>query len=382
MIKIEHPDLHKIANDYYEAIVGKIQKKCIFLGEVFNVLYNSQPIKRIEASKLHGSQKKSLVNQLVKNKIDDQKSYSQVSISNLKDWVVNCRDHLQNIASLLQEKGILSDLILCSPHDAIATELEIFRKVCYNFQGDEEKKYIASIIDYSLFDDFAYPIAQKLGINTCPYCNRTFINTVISKANKGIIRPTFDHFYSQKDHPLLGLSFFNLIPSCYYCNSSLKGQDEMSIDTHIHPYVEGFENDAIFDFSFKGLSGDHSNPENFLLFFRDNTPSSSISRFRKIFGGVRGVPNAKEGSVNMFKLNEIYQSHLDIVGELYVKCNKLNSQYANSLSSLFQSLGTGKESFYQFYFGNYFSEKDFNRRPFAKLTKDIVSQRLPYFKTS
>ncbi len=109
------------------------------------------------------------------------------------------------------------------------------------------------------------------------------------------------------------------------------------------------------------------------------TPLALNDRYRKIFGGVRGTDTPKEGNINLFKLKEIYQSHCDIVGELVVKCDKLSSCYVNSLQALFSSLGTSREEFYQYYFNNYFNEKDFHRRPMAKLSKDVVSQIIPFF---
>ena len=98
-----------------------------------------------------------------------------------------------------------------------------------------------------------------------------------------------------------------------------------------------------------------------------------------MFGGTRAVPDANEGNINLFKLTEIYQSHLDIVGELVVKCDVLSAGYSDSLHKMFGLLHTNKSEFYQYYFGNYFSKNDFHRRPMAKLSKDVVSQILPTF---
>jgi hypothetical protein len=95
---------------------------------------------------------------------------------------------------------------------------------------------------------------------------------------------------------------------------------------------------------------------------------------RKIFGD-----NLEEGNVNLFKLNDIYMSHRDVVGELIVKCDKYSGAYTDSLYNFFGLLKTNKAEFYLYYFGNYLNEKDFNRRPLAKMTKDIVSKELPLF---
>lgn len=383
MIKIEHPDLDIIAKKYFNDIKERIKKRTDFLMKVLNVLFNGHSYNILEQDLLNGNSKNSLTNQFLNatNQIKKQTQYSKVAIGNIQGFVAGNKIVLQNITSYLSDYTNLEEIILCSPENAISTENKV--KGTIGLPADitpELQKYINSIIDYSLFDNYAYDVAKELNVNTCPYCNRNYINTVIDKNKKRIIRPTFDHFFPQTHHPLLALSFYNLIPSCYYCNSSLKSATRTSIDTHIHPYYEGYDSDTTFNVVINRCKPAKSDPENYLLEFKDNTnPLSPNDRFRKIYGGTRTASNVNEGNLNLFKLQDIYQSHLDIVGELIVKCDKLNSWYAGSLLGIFELLGTNKSEFYQYYFGNYINEKDFNRRPMAKLTKDVVSQRLPKF---
>lgn len=383
MIRIEHPDLDKIAKAYFVDVKERIKERGDFLLQVLNVLFNGMPFSILETHSLHGGSKKSLTNQLLSaaNRLTDQTQYSTVPTANLNPWVAGASGVFRDICIYLNDDSHLEELILCTPDSAISTEnnlkVRIGLPIALNAQI---KNFISSIIDYSMFNNYAYDIAKKLTVNTCPYCNRNYINTVIDKKGNQIIRPTFDHFFPQKLHPFLALSFYNLIPSCYFCNSSLKGDNPISIDTHIHPYKEGFDKDATFHILISNLKPNKSDPENYTLFFADNMiPLSPNDRYRKIFGGVREVETPGEGNINLFKLKDIYQSHLDIVGELVVKCDKLSSSYAKSLQPLFSSLGTSREEFYQYYFGNYFNEKNFHRRPMAKLTKDVVSQIIPNF---
>jgi hypothetical protein len=62
----------------------------------------------------------------------------------------------------------------------------------------------------------AYDLAQKLKVNVCSYCNRNYTFTIRNKSSKST-RPDFDHFYDKGTHPILALSFYNLIPSCILC---------------------------------------------------------------------------------------------------------------------------------------------------------------------
>jgi len=384
MIKIEHPDIDKIAKEYFKDVNGRIKNRCDFLINVLDVLDNVSPYTVLESHPLNGNTRKLLLNQLLisASRLINQTQYVRVTPVNLSAWVTpKTSIAIRDICTYLNNDQQLEELILCTPDSAISTENICKERIGLPVILDVHiKNLICSIMDYSIFNNYAYDIAKKLNVNTCPYCNRNYINTVIDKKGNQIIRPTFDHFFPQKLHPFLALSFYNLIPSCYFCNSSLKGDNPISIDTHIHPYKEGFNKDATFHILISNLKPNKSDPENYTLFFADNmTQLSPNDRYRKIFGGVRGFETPNEGNINLFKLKDIYQSHLDIVGELVVKCDKLSSSYAKSLQPLFSSLGTSREEFYQYYFGNYFTENNFHRRPMAKLTKDLVSQIIPNF---
>lgn len=83
---------------------------------------------------------------------------------------------------------------------------------------------IESILDYESFSDRhdqnsqiwdAEAYCKILKIKACPYCNRSYISVIDSKAKW---RPQLDHFYPKERYPLLRLSIYNLIPSCGQCN--------------------------------------------------------------------------------------------------------------------------------------------------------------------
>jgi hypothetical protein len=65
-----------------------------------------------------------------------------------------------------------------------------------------------------------------------------------------------DHFFSKVYYPYFAISFFNLIPSCHDCNSSDKRDLEFNINTHIHPYVDSFDDHYTFKISLVALLGD------------------------------------------------------------------------------------------------------------------------------
>ncbi|MBC3863747.1 hypothetical protein H8K32_16695 [Undibacterium jejuense] len=81
---------------------------------------------------------------------------------------------------------------------------------------------------------------------TCPYCNYTRLD--VTKCEKKKAYLDLDHFFLKSKHPFFALSFFNLVPSCHSCNSTDRGVTDFSLDTHINPFYESF--DQIYKFSF------------------------------------------------------------------------------------------------------------------------------------
>ena len=198
-----------------------------------------------------------------------------------------------------------------------------------------------------------YVLAKELNINVCPYCNRNYTFTVIDK--KEISRPEFDHFYSKNKYPILALSFYNLIPSCHICNSTLKGKEEFTINSHIHPYIDSFDKKA--KFSFKPLSSD----------FLYNHKSIKVA----LFTTDKKALNSK----TVFKLNEFYKHHHDTVTELIQKAQIYNDSYIDELYQNYEGvLFRNREDILRLITGGYIEDKDINKRPLSKLIKDISEE--------
>lgn len=62
--------------------------------------------------------------------------------------------------------------------------------------------------------NFGRTWAQRIGVTTCPYCNRSYIFT----SSKSGTRPQYDHYFPKSKYPYLALSMYNLIPCCSICN--------------------------------------------------------------------------------------------------------------------------------------------------------------------
>jgi hypothetical protein len=206
----------------------------------------------------------------------------------------------------------------------------------------------------------SYDFAQRLQVNTCPYCNRNYTVTVLEQGN-GIVRPDFDHFFAKSKFPLLALSFYNLIPSCPICNRSIKGSQETVYNKYIHPYEESY--DAALKINYVG---------------KDADSMIGVKRNLEITVLLAGTDKRKakrcNNSFKLFKLKEIYQfSHLDEIADIIRKYHVSGGTYLEVLHKQFKQLGTLPE-LYKIGFANYYNEEDFGKRPLAKLTKDIVEQ--------
>ncbi|CAC9974436.1 hypothetical protein [Flavobacterium panici] len=205
------------------------------------------------------------------------------------------------------------------------------------------------IFDYDKFSSkknriySTYDLAHKLNINTCTYCNRMYTKTVI-KPQK-LTRPEFDHWFAKSRYPLLALSFYNLIPSCNICNSSIKGSTEMTLATHLHPYVDKPE----FKFTYYNKSFD-------------------------TYGfDIRSIAGSKSfNTVAAFKMKEIYEMHEDEIEDLRKIKSAYSESYLTILASQFKGLSISEDEMYRLAFGTYNDEEFFDKRPLSRMKRDIL----------
>ena len=242
--------------------------------------------------------------------------------------------------------GTPTDLLDChnrvEPYLAIPIVKNAIQDV-FKYQGrfDQKKK--------TMYD--AYDLASNLNIPTCIYCNRIYTKTVINPSK--ITRPTFDHWFSKIDYPLLALSFFNLIPSCSICNSSVKGNNVFQIDTHFHPYVKHSDDNLKIDFKF---SYEHKDYSTFKFKIKHNNDFS-------------------KNSIEAFKLKEIYETHEDEIGDLRRLREVYSDKYLEILKkNILGNTTISDKEIYRLAFGTYIDETKFDRRPLSKMKKDILEE--------
>ncbi|MDR3712347.1 MAG: hypothetical protein P4L51_06000 [Puia sp.] len=208
----------------------------------------------------------------------------------------------------------------------------------------------------------AYQHALTLNINTCPYCNENFTNTIYRGKVK--TRPQFDHFMDKGRHPYFALSFFNLVPCCSFFNSgALKGSKPFLISTHLHPFIDDI--DGLYKFSTDIKSVDY------LLGKRG---------FNLTLKPCKGASNKKRAKKNIgvFGIEERYQCHIELAGEIIAKAHIYTKE---SLEGIFMSFNIGGKSIFsstsevkELVMGNYLHPDKLHKRVLSKLTRDIAEE--------
>ena len=204
----------------------------------------------------------------------------------------------------------------------------------------------------------SYALAKIVGRNTCTYCNRLYTFTVIRKdvnskrINNGtrITRPQFDHWFPKKKFPLFSLSFYNLIPSCSVCNSSVKSEESFMPSTHLHPYIK--EKNDKYRFSY--------------ILEPDGSP--------KVILHTHG-DKAKKTAEDL-KILEIYSEHSEYeLKDLLELRFKYSDNYLDVLfNDTFNLDEVDKKDSYRLLFGVEIDPNDFHKRPFSKFKYDILKE--------
>jgi len=194
-----------------------------------------------------------------------------------------------------------------------------------------------------------YKLAENLNRNTCTYCNRIYTYTIQSEDEEKIMRPQFDHWFPKSKYPLLALSFYNLIPSCSICNSSVKSDADFNTLNHLHPYI----NNIVSEFSF-----DYEYVKNTMQYkVKITTKDSKIKR-----------------TLEAFKIEETYTSHQDELSDLIKTKKAYSDKYLEILKKSFPKANLSDEEIYRLAFGVEMNESKYHKKPLSKFKKDILEK--------
>ncbi|MCX6799536.1 MAG: hypothetical protein NT091_00100 [Candidatus Falkowbacteria bacterium] len=378
--KRQFSNLNDLSAEYYKQVLPLIEEKTNATREIYNFVISGR------TPNLTGINKYMILNILSllcerkvtrkakfndeTEKIDFLKKYKSKAQEKYKQKVI--KKEFVNLLSFLNGSKTIVGRTL---KQLIVSEPITLEKIDEDLQNEFSKllkkktiiKFLFYILDYSQIHKnigISRLIFDNLDLKACPYCNRNYIS-YIEHAGEKQIGPTLDHFFSKSDHPFLSASFFNLIPSCYVCNSNIKGKKETTLIDNINPFFDGFGDIATFELI--------NTPRNYGVKLKvDYGRNASLAE------RIRSSTNPEKGNAVLFKTENIYSNgHHHDIKMILKKCDRVDSYYKCSLSKLTKIHGSVQE-FYRIYFSSELDEKKFNTYPLSKLKRDLVKERLPW----
>lgn len=192
---------------------------------------------------------------------------------------------------------------------------------------------------------------ENIEVHTCYYCNIDFINT-FKKGDEIKNAFTLDHVLEKADYPFLALSLYNLVPSCYVCNSKVK--DSKISFANFSPTNKDFDFDERVKFKsfITNLDLQIEKEQDFNIKLIEN------------------YSNKYDKYIESLNLNNRYDYHKYKVLEMIQKRKEYPDSRIKELSKLTHKT---QEEIKQDLFGIYISE-DLHKKPLSKLIKDISEE--------
>lgn len=262
----------------------------------------------------------------------------------------NCQDSNQAVHKYLNyfNNPIIKSYLNPSIDYCTLSSLE---KLCMTIKNDLIllNQGIDNIINYNdLTSKLKNEILIISGIEICPYCGRQFITRYKDKSSADI-----DHFFPKKFLPLLSLSLYNFIPSCQICNSRFKNQHIKKI---LYPFDDGYKNNAMFKAKYlSSITDIHPQIE---------IQIENISKNKSFETGE---------DIQLFHIEEIYQSHNEFISDLIYKHHIYNNPtFKKSIKKLLP-FTLNSEQTNMLLFGYSLDSRKDEKKQLGKLVNDILS---------
>lgn len=319
--------------------------------------------------------------------------YKKTMLPGLKKRILDSKELPEAVKEILlprqipfeeRDDKVLIELLIGDPrsskdlNDSLVVRIKSpFDSYCLVSATKTIDKVLEKVFDYEAQlgqkKSRAYELTHYQGRNTCAYCNRSYTLTVVrtdmessafpgfgrTNTSNRIARPHLDHWFNKATYPLLSLNIYNLIPSCPVCNSSLKGSEPFSLETHIHPYLY-----------------EKSEPP-FRFQISPNKNRNGMKRFPYVVTIDSSQCDNKElAMIKAFALEEVYAYHGMLEAKDILNWRRENN--ATYLKGLFNRVlaqyRLSTEEVFRMFFGTeYLMEKNLDR-PLSKLKRDILIQ--------
>lgn len=221
----------------------------------------------------------------------------------------------------------------------------------------------------------AWHFMQVLDVGACAYCNGGGVfslrvdNKLPGSAKKvsengDKKRSPFDHFFGHSNYPCLGLSLFNLVPSCTRCNTNMKGSEKQDIQNHMHPYKESFDDGAKFYAIFEKYNA---------IAFPMEQDVCVVLRSPLTANADRDLEKRADASARFFHLEEVYnQTYGRELVNIARRVIAIPQAYWDDLKSRFPGIDMSIAN--QMLIGCSINRNLINKERLSKLTCDLWDQ--------
>ena len=210
---------------------------------------------------------------------------------------------------------------------------------------------------------------ENFNFRTCFYCNKDFITNFKKEKNELVSTFQLDHFYDKGTYPYLALSFYNLIPSCYVCNAKVKGS-ENTFEHNPKSKLKKFQNETCIAPNDKNF--DFHQKVKFKLFLESSCKNLHIKSKDDIDITLKEqFTDMYDKYIEIFKLNERYKAHKDIVFDMIQKAELYPESRLKELQEL---TGIPFQQIKKDIFNLINENEDLSKQPFSKLIVDMSKE--------
>ena len=243
----------------------------------------------------------------------------------------------------------------CSLSDLLYGSFEELQSIKERLGNMSDREDVKTFFNYET--KFQTPISKffekQVDVHVCYFCNIEYINKFVTDNERVKNGFTLDHYLDKGKYPYLALSLYNLVPSCYVCNSKVKGRQEINT---LSPTSTSFNfNEKV---KFKTFMDN------------DNLQIEREKDFKLLLK--EDFTDTYDKYIGVLELDGRYEYHKYKVIEMINKRKQYPDSRIKELAKLTEKT---EEEVKQDLFGEYlFEDKDLHKRPLSKLTRDISKE--------
>lgn len=208
----------------------------------------------------------------------------------------------------------------------------------------------------------AYRFVLELGTLVCPYCNRQYISPLYTEDGK--VRGDLDHFLPKFRYPYFVMSIYNLVPSCKFCNSSLKGKKKFNYNDNLNPYEYGYENLLRFTYQLNNnVRFNFNRKDSIKIKLIEEEGEKDIELVRKA-----------KNNAETFQIENLYNYHKEEILELIKKRIMYTEEYIENLYNHNRNIFKNREEVLEFIIGGYIDKENLSKKNLSKLIRDISEE--------